>query len=226
MKIEKLRHKNLSEKVYELLKDKIIRWELKPGERLIDNEFARKMGVSRSLVKTTFAVLEKEGLITISRRGTYVAYFTEKKIQEIYEVRKLLESFALESSITNISQYDLDEIERKMRLSELELEKRELKASYNLDLALHHLIINKCNNSEIKKICSNFRNILGFPDYSKTDDILQAFEEHTRIFNAITKRDFLEAKKALIDHLSNAMERVIRNSKAMATSIEEKAGSI
>lgn len=220
MEIEKVYHKSLSEEVLEILREKIIRWEFKPGRRLKDRELAEGLGVSRSLVRHAFTLLEKEGLVTVSRTGVYVAQFSKREIQEIYEVRKLLESFALESAYGNITEKELDEIDRMISQTERELESGKLEASYDLDVAMHQLIINKCNNSQIRKIYSNYRSILGIiilSDYNRLDNVVASFEEHRRIFDAIKRRDLKKAKEALITHLSGSMSRVIEMFGSMAT---------
>jgi hypothetical protein len=42
-----------------------------------------------------------------------------------------------------------------------DVEERQLESNYDLDVAMHQLTPNKCNNSQIKKIYLNYRNILG-----------------------------------------------------------------
>jgi DNA-binding GntR family transcriptional regulator len=96
---EKLRHKNLSEEVLDVLREKIIQWEFKPGQRLKDRKLAGSLGVSRSLVRQAFSLLEMEGLVTVSRTGVYVSQFSKVEIQEIYEVRKLLKHLRLSQLI-------------------------------------------------------------------------------------------------------------------------------
>ncbi|MBW2057541.1 MAG: GntR family transcriptional regulator [Deltaproteobacteria bacterium] len=221
MEIEKLHHKSLSEEVFELLREKIIRWKFRPGQRLKDRELAEGLGVSRSLVRHAFTLLEKDGLVKVSRTGVYVSRFTKREIQEIYEVRRLLESFALESAYDNITDEELDEIEGKINETKRDLEMGQLEASYALDVAIHQLIVNKCNNSQIKKMYSNYRSILGIiilSDYNKPDNVVESFEEHCRIFEAIKQRDLNKAREALLSHLSGSMNRVIEMFGNMASS--------
>jgi len=221
VEIEKLHHKSLSEEVFELLREKIIRWEFRPGQRLKDRELAEGLGVSRSLVRHAFTLLEKDGLVKVSRTGVYVSRFTKREIQEIYEVRRLLESFALESAYDNITDEELDEIEGKINETKRDLEMGQLEASYALDVAIHQLIVNKCNNSQIKKMYSNYRSILGIiilSDYNKPDNVVESFEEHCRIFEAIKQRDLNKAREALLSHLSGSMNRVIEMFGNMASS--------
>jgi len=221
VEIEKLHHKSLSEEVFELLREKIIRWKFRPGQRLKDRELAEGLGVSRSLVRHAFTLLEKDGLVKVSRTGVYVSRFTKREIQEIYEVRRLLESFALESAYDNITDEELDEIEGKINETKRDLEMGQLEASYALDVAIHQLIVNKCNNSQIKKMYSNYRSILGIiilSDYNKPDNVVESFEEHCRIFEAIKQRDLNKAREALLSHLSGSMNRVIEMFGNMASS--------
>ncbi len=212
MEIEKIYHENLGDKVYRILKEKIVRWELKPGQRLKDREVAESLEVSRSLVRNAFALLEKEDLVVVSRKGVYVAEFTKRQIEEIGEVRKLLEPFALKSAIETITQEELEGFERTIKRAERELKEGQLEACYQLDISLHQLIISRCNNSQIKKAYSYFQNILAIfirSDYRQIDKVAQSFEEHRRIFDALKKRDLQEANEVLLSHLSKGLERAL-----------------
>lgn len=64
-----------------------------------------------------------------------------------------------------------------------DLEEGQLESYYDLDVAMNQLIINKCNNSQIKKIYSNYRNILGIiilSDYNQSNSVVESFEEESR----------------------------------------------
>jgi DNA-binding GntR family transcriptional regulator len=214
MEMRKVPHKTLGEKVYQILKERIIRWELEPGERLKDREIAAALGVSPSLVRNAFVPLEKEDLITISRKGVYVTELTRKLVKEIFEVRILIESYALESAFDKITQKDLEDLEERIGQAERELEAGRLEACFDLDIVLHQLSINRCANSVIKKIFSNFRNMFGIirrSDRGRVANVAKSFGEHRRIFEAIKRRDLENAKKNLAFHLSDAMNRVLEN---------------
>src|SRR5665648_1201045 len=67
-------HRPLREIVYEELKLLIVKGKIKPGMRLMEEELAEDMGVSRTPIREAIRKLEKEGLITIEpRRGAYVS---------------------------------------------------------------------------------------------------------------------------------------------------------
>ncbi|MBW2059913.1 MAG: GntR family transcriptional regulator, partial [Deltaproteobacteria bacterium] len=214
MSFEKVSYRSLSDDVHEILKRKILRCELKQGQRLKDKEIAQALGVSRSLVRNVLTILEKEGLVRFSRKGVFVAQYTRREIQEIFEVRGLLESFALESAVENISQREIDEIHEQIERARAGLEKGRVEECLDLDMALHRLIIRKSSNSQIEKIYSTYRSmlqIIAFSDRNHMGEIRQAFEEHCRLFEAIERRDLVRSKKVLRAHLSSAMRSVLRN---------------
>ncbi len=74
MNVPPIVHQNLSDKIYDLLKEMIVRWEFRPGQRLIDSELALRYGVSRSLIRNAMT-RATDGLIEVSRRRFYVARF-------------------------------------------------------------------------------------------------------------------------------------------------------
>ena len=99
---------NLNDQVYETLKQRLVRRELGPGEKVSLHELASELGVSRSPVHHALTRLVAEGLLTVkSRRGYYVTALTEAAIAEGYEVRLALELQAAEAAVGRIGRDDL-----------------------------------------------------------------------------------------------------------------------
>ena len=86
------RHQPLRQVVTDALRKAILSKRLKPGDRLIEEQLAADLGVSRNPVREALRVLESEGLVEISpRRGASVTNVSEEEAQEIVEVRAALE---------------------------------------------------------------------------------------------------------------------------------------
>jgi DNA-binding GntR family transcriptional regulator len=99
---------NLNDVVYETIKQRLVRRELGPGEKVSLHELATALGVSRSPVHHALTRLVAEGLLTVkSRRGYYVTALTEAAIGEGYEVRLALELQAAEAAVGRIGRDDL-----------------------------------------------------------------------------------------------------------------------
>jgi DNA-binding GntR family transcriptional regulator len=87
----------LGERVFEQLKDEILSWVYKPGDRLLYEKIASRLNVSMTPVKEALLRLEQEGIVrTIPRKGTYVIELTDRDIIEYTRIRLALESLAID----------------------------------------------------------------------------------------------------------------------------------
>lgn len=79
----------LRDVVFETLRQKILKGELKPGERLIEVALAQRLGVSRTPVREAIHKLEQEGLVVMApRKGAQVATISAQSVRDVLEVRK------------------------------------------------------------------------------------------------------------------------------------------
>ena len=85
----------LSDQVAAVLRGRIYRGELTPGDRIVETDLSRALNVSRAPVREALAVLEREGMIeTLPYKGAVVASLNEQDVLEIRELRAALEGLA------------------------------------------------------------------------------------------------------------------------------------
>lgn len=85
---------NLSEVIYQLLRERILRYEFAPGSRLDLAELESSLEVSRTPLKDALTRLEAEGLVEIQpRRGTFVAGISAEKLDDAYKIRSAFELY-------------------------------------------------------------------------------------------------------------------------------------
>ncbi len=85
----------LSDQVAAVLRGRIYRGELTPGDRIVETDLSRALNVSRAPVREALAVLEREGMIeTLPYKGAVVASLNEQDVLEIRELRTALEGLA------------------------------------------------------------------------------------------------------------------------------------
>jgi len=207
---------NLEDQVYKIIKNKIIWHEIKMRERIIDKKFAEELGVSRSLIRQVLTALVKEELLTmIPRSGFYVREITKNEIEEIYEVRKVLEVYAMKRAILRISDRDIAELAKVFNKEpKKSLEKNDTESFIKVDIMLHNLIIDNCNNSHIKKIIDKFRNLVDFYRFADQHKISRAKElyiEHFEIFKSIKKRNIELASELISNHIENSKKNILKN---------------
>ena len=93
----------LTDRVYHQLRDNIGSHQIRPGERLQEVSLAAQLGVSRTPVREALARLESEGMIVVEGRGFVVPELTDADIEEIYELRFLLEPAAVSSAVAEVT---------------------------------------------------------------------------------------------------------------------------
>ena len=154
---EKLVVESLQDKAYKLIKTAILKNEFKPGERLIDTQLASKLGVSRTPIRDVFKMLEKEGLITSNgSKGYFVAKLLREELNEIQDIRILVETYALHNSDPVLIVKKLKKI--KVLLDDAINSDEFIRDMTDLDAKFHEAIVNTCNN----QILIEFYNRISF----------------------------------------------------------------
>jgi DNA-binding GntR family transcriptional regulator len=96
----------------EVIREAIIDGRLAPGERLKEEELARELGMSRTPVREALLMLESEGLVeSIPRRGATVRTYAVGDLDDVYQLRALLEGYAARRAATRISPEDVSRLE-------------------------------------------------------------------------------------------------------------------
>jgi DNA-binding GntR family transcriptional regulator len=116
------RFATVSDMVYEIIRDGILEGRFAPGERLRQDELASAIGVSRIPVRSALMQLEAEGMIIFhAYRGALVADVGADDMREIYEIRALVEPYALRKAMVAMTPERLAELERMAHeLNEIE----------------------------------------------------------------------------------------------------------
>src|SRR5690242_2475152 len=86
------------------LREAIVRGDLRPGQRVIQEDVAERIGVSVAPVREALRVLEQEGQVTYRpRRGYFVTELRVEDLEEIYGLRQLLEEHAVRHALPSLT---------------------------------------------------------------------------------------------------------------------------
>jgi DNA-binding GntR family transcriptional regulator len=89
---------SLVELAVERLREEILSGRTDPGQRLVEEQLTRQLGISRAPLREAMRLLAQQGLVEhIPRRGARVATLSDEDVQELYEVRDVLERHAVGS---------------------------------------------------------------------------------------------------------------------------------
>lgn len=101
----------LRDQVLDVVRQGILDFRLRPGQRLIERELMEQLGVSRATVREVIARLASEGLVTnIPQRGAIVSVLTEEEAADIYEMRVSLEGLAARRFIERATRQKVAEL--------------------------------------------------------------------------------------------------------------------
>lgn len=148
-RLKQKRSRSLSKEVYDALRKSIIRGELKPNQRLIEENLAAEMGASRTPIREAIQKLESENLVTKMPKGGFVVKpITVREIHEIFGIRSVLESYAAYLTTENLTEKTFKQLEKAVENFDQALEKGDMEKliKYN---TIYHDLLYKSSGSKI-----------------------------------------------------------------------------
>ena len=205
----------LRDVVFNTLRQSILTGELKPGERLMEIHLADKLGVSRTPIREAIRKLELEGLVTmIPRRGAEVAQITEKNLKDVLEVRRALDALTVELACERITEEELEQLAEARDHFVKMIKTKNANKIAQADVAFHDIILIASRNDRLIQMLANlsqqmYRYRL---EYVKDDAHYEnLIEEHSMIYDAISRRDKKGGAEAIITHIDNQEKSIIRS---------------
>lgn len=132
----------LADAVTSAIRTAIIEGSLKPGERLLENNIAAQMRLSRGPVREALRLLEKEGLVTrVPRKGSCVTALTRDDVEELYSFRSALEGFGIRRAMQYVRPEDIARLTDMVARIRQILRTENAPAKNDLTLQFHREII-------------------------------------------------------------------------------------
>ena len=195
----------LRDLVYYSIRSAILKGDLKPGERLMEMHLAQQLGVSRTPMREAIHMLEEEGLtISMPRKGAQVAGLTLKDMEDIFEIRKVLEIFALEKICNKISPDAIIKMRFALKVYKEAMASGEIEALVEKDAEFHGALYEATDNQRLHGFVAQLRDLLDryrWEVLQRDQNWDKTYEEHKEIVDALEARDFERAKKASIEHI-------------------------
>lgn len=208
-----LNKESLADQIRKELHKRIINVEIEQGKKINVSALEEEFGVSRAPVRDALKRLVDQGLVEVKPRVGYFAIdLTPKQIRDICEMRKLLETYALENSITEIPRYLIENLHTEsLKLKNNNFSEKHLRKKFDLtDEQLHSAIINHADNGILKDFTERINNFISITRHLN-ERIEQAVKEHVAILEGILDQDEQEAKIALTNHLNNVEKEILNN---------------
>lgn len=211
----KFDNRNLYERVYLYIRDKIINNDLKPGSRIDYDVFINELGVSRTPLRDALNKLDQEGLIEIRpRAGTFVSTPKSKDIEEIYDLRKALEREAIGLASAFIPTEVIDELLEEVFQADTAIKEGNLSPFFHSDRNLHQTIIRYSGNKRLIEIMDRLEAQLKWFGVIMTINYerpKQASEMHKEILNALKASNIDEAKLLMENHIEEIKSSILQD---------------
>jgi DNA-binding GntR family transcriptional regulator len=194
---------SLKERAYEIIRDKILNCELKPGAVVDQNALMEEIGVSKTPIREAINMLENEGLLTVMpRRAVAVSHVSLSDIHQMYFVRELVEPVVARLAC---HAPNLEELKEYYRV--FSTEKIDSDSVIKTDFRLHSHLVRLTENKYLIRLmdnvlCHNMRFVVlgaGTVERLKTGN-----REHMKVIEAIVNRDEREAEATMRAHIEYA----------------------
>lgn len=198
----------------EWLRVLILSGELRPGQRVNQENLAHRIGVSVAPVREALRVLEQEGQVTYApRRGYFVTELRMADLKEIYELRRVLEERAVRHALPTLDADALDRIEQAATDCVDAAQASDVAGELAANRRFHFAILDAPTHPHVMRLIrllwdstEAYRAIY----YNSPVERVASVSAHDRILDAIRDRDPDRLVAELDAHRQRALEVLAR----------------
>ena len=208
----------LADVAYLRIREMVLRRQLRPGERTSVARLAEAIGIGRSPVKEAVTRLSSEGLLEVSdRRGTSAVRLTMAEVDDLFELRKLFESYAASRAVERITDAELTELDELLKVLEDEsitkpLAQQSVTRFIDADVKLHAMIVRAAGNAQLSRYYEMLNLHLQIADYlfrhhaGMRED---RHRDHVAIVDALRRRDGTALATLLRSHSESVQHTIL-----------------
>jgi len=218
--------RNASVAATELIRNAIIEGRLEPGRRLKEEELARELGISRTPVREALLMLQAEDLVVATpNRGATVRVHDAKDLQDLYELRALLEGFATRRAAERIAKDEVELLRQSCdRFDKLDPDD-DLKGVVRENLFFHNTILAVADSDRLTALV---RKVIELPlvynsyRWYSPEQMRISAHYHRQIVKALADGDADRAELIMKEHLFEARDLLVAHVQAIQQSTSGK----
>ena len=197
---------SLTDRTFLAIREAIMELNFLPGEIIRKHDICNTLGVSRSPVSEALAKLRNEGLVeVVPQSGTFVSRFSLQDIKEGAFLREAIELACIEILASNISEQQLIDLNRNLKLQKVLAETDDYQGFYQLDAEMHGMIMDFTGYKNLAKVTKT-----GWVQVDRARQLLlpvhgrlkKAFQEHRAVIKALEQNDVALAREKMRTHLN------------------------
>lgn len=206
-----IEQKDLSYPVYLAIRDMILKGELTPGEKLLQEKLALQLGVSRTPLLKALQMLEYDYLVeSIPRRGMFVKKLSLSDMIDIYDVREGIECVAVRLVSERITPEGLNQLKALWK-PYLSMKNIDQKAYRKTDERFHSMILELSRNQLLQKTYSKSLVEARVIQLGLQRPPEETLREHLALIEQIEKGNAEQAELIMKGHIRQSKEIMIQN---------------
>ena len=197
-------HLPLRERVRDLLRDRIVRGDFAPGDRLVERVLAEEMGVSRVPVREALTLLKGEGFVQdVPRRGVIVTVLAKEDVDDLFDVRVALDVQCARLASARATDDEIRALAAIADAADAALARGDLGAIAELNQAFHDAVPRMAHNRILASTLEPLEGRLHWVlRQNRSPEILLA--EHRELVEALAKRDADGAADVALRHVDTS----------------------
>lgn len=196
---------SLSSKAFLEIRRKILSNQLQPNTRLKEDEWAKKIGVSRMAVREALTRLLGEDMVMLGEKGGYyIKPLLPSDVHEIRELREVMEVGALRLAFKKMTKEKFDTLDKICDDFTNMVKNKYYNGALEADMKFHETLVEYAGNSKLLKVYRSShiplfhqklgKAQIGIDDYDQTD------AEHRKIVKAFKDKNLSLAEETLTKH--------------------------
>jgi DNA-binding GntR family transcriptional regulator len=190
------------------IKSAIIEGRLEAGSLTSVRALAELLGMSRTPVREALVDLANDGLVQFERnRGVRVQATQIHDIEEIFDLRLMLEVPAVRRAVPRCTRVEIETLERELRAMQVHLDNETAFMSH--DRAFHDVLLQTLGNARLVQFVDGLRDqtqIRGFSTVGRSRPLREIVTEHRRILRAVKQGDAEAAAEAMKKHIERTFQ--------------------
>lgn len=194
------------DRAYDYIKSQITSGIYQPGHILSENQMRIKLGMSRTPIREAFKKLENDGLIERNGQVTSVTKISFNELKENYDLRSMMESYALKKNFASLDHSLLSKFETNLQTT---LKQEDWTKYLELDEQFHSYLTNTHNDSTLQKELDLLKSQTNRMRYTIQDNqrcMKSSVKEIMAIITAIKENDLPLAIEKLETHIKSVYD--------------------
>lgn len=212
--LAKIPRRRLVDEAVAALRQAILDGQFELGERLREEELARRLGISRTPLREAFRMLEEEGLIRVSQgRGVEVTRPTLDEASDLYDIREVLDGLAARRAAAQATPAQLAELDALLAEMEASLQQGDFRRWLGANVRFHEAIAQASGNGRLVRLLPAIRITVEMFHPTLVRSVERpgaALAEHREIVAAIRSGDGDLAETVARRHIRNAKEMLLQ----------------